>query len=287
MIKTIIVGNDPGNIGANPTTDIIYVVNSNSSSGTVSMIDGSSNTVVAAIPVGAYPTGIDVNSLTNKIYVANSADGTISVIDGFTNQVVNTVSLPLGTFPGAVGVDTVTNEIYVANSGRRTVSVISGHSTATSVVCNPSTQLVNANSLCTATTTDTSGFGANVPTGAVFFSSTGTGSFNSTSCSLRGTGTTASCSVTYTPTMVGTGHHTIFSAYSGDSTHMSSTGNTIVTVTTSSVGGTEIPINKLALLLPLLPPISMFVTGIVLIHAFKKRPSGRGENSPIESQTTV
>jgi len=285
VIKSIIVGNDPGNIAANPATNTIYVANSNSSSGTVSVIAGSTNMLVATIPVGAYLAGIDANSVTNKIYVASSGDGTISVIDGFTSQVVNVLFLSSGT-PGTVGVDTVTNEIYFTIAGRRTVSVISGHSTTTSVSCNPSTQVVNANTICTATVTDTSGTGASTPTGAVFFSSSGAGTFNQTSCHLSGTGTTASCFLTYTPIAIGTGQHAIFSTYGGDSTHMSSSGSTIVTVPTSPVGGMEIPIDKLALLLPFLPLTSLLLGGAVVMALFKKRHSDKGETNPIDSNIT-
>lgn len=58
-------------------------------------MDGSSNTVVYTIPVGAYPTGIDLSLQTNKLYVANSADATILVVDRYTKTEVNAVMLPL------------------------------------------------------------------------------------------------------------------------------------------------------------------------------------------------
>ena len=45
------------------------------------------------------------------------------------------------------------------------------------------------------------------------------GSFSSSRCNLTGTGTTASCSVSYTPSVVGSGAHTITAAYNGDSGH--------------------------------------------------------------------
>jgi hypothetical protein len=42
---------------------------------------------------------------------------------------------------------------------------------------------------------------------------------------------TASCSVTYTPSAVGTGTHTITGGYGGDPTHAISSGETPLTVT--------------------------------------------------------
>ena len=239
VVRTLLVGNDPGNIASDPATSIVYVVDSNSSM--VTVIDGSKNAVVGNVSVGAFPSGIDVNPSTNKIYVANSADGTVSVADGFTSQEINTVTLSQGTIPGAVGVNTVTNEIYVANGGRKTVSVISGRLTGNSVQCIPSTLSINAKTTCTATVSDLSGSGASTPTGLVFFSSNGQGIFNATRCTLAGTGTTAACSISYSPTVFGSGHQTLFATYSGDSAHMSSSGNTVISLIDSTVGGVLIP----------------------------------------------
>src|SRR5437660_1384885 len=279
LSATILVGVNPAGLGVNSVNNRIYVANYNSSN--VSVIDGSTNTVVATIVVGTHPSGVSVNIATNKVYVANSIDGTVSVVDGFSNTVVANVSFPLGTLPGAVGVDSVTNEVYVANSGLRTVSVISGHLTTTSLTCTPSSLPVNSITTCSAVVTDVSGSGASTPTGTIFFSSNGTGSFSTNTCSLSGTAATAACSVSYSPTSVGSGIQSIFSTYGGDAKHMSSSDNTILTVTTSTVGGTEIPINKLALLAPFLPP-TLLVLGVMLgIFLLKKRRSEEGDRKPM------
>jgi YVTN family beta-propeller protein len=74
--------------------------------------------------VGSLPTGVGVNSSTNRVYVANYGDNTVSVIDGSTNAVVATVGV--GTSPIGVGVNSSTNRVYVANNGDNTVSVIAG-----------------------------------------------------------------------------------------------------------------------------------------------------------------
>ena len=92
---------------------------------TVSVIDGTTNTVIATIPVGSSPVGVGVNPATNRIYVANFADNTVSVIDGTTDEVIATI--PVGTLPHGVGVNPLTNGIYVANSFDNTVSVIDGN----------------------------------------------------------------------------------------------------------------------------------------------------------------
>ena len=56
-------------------------------------------------------------------------------------------------------------------------------------------------------------------------------SFSGSPCTLSGSGATATCQVTYTPTAVGTGHHTLAAAYGGDRIHKMSRGTTSVTVT--------------------------------------------------------
>ncbi|HWY28911.1 MAG TPA: hypothetical protein VNW25_06610 [Candidatus Sulfotelmatobacter sp.] len=295
VVATIPVGNGPSNIGADPTTNMIYVVDGNSYNGNVTVINGSSNTVAGSIPVGPFPTGIGVNPGTGKIYVANSpdilnlVDGTISVIDEFTGGIVNTVCLSSqagclsahgGIYPAAIGVNVVTNEIYVAKASSKTVFVLSGHPTTTGVACNPSSIRVSMKTTCTTTVTDTSNSGPAAPTGTVFFSTSGTGSFNSTSCNLSGTAITLSCSVSYTPGTVGTGSHTIFATYGGDNKHMSSSGNTAVNVSDQTVGGTVIPIDKLALVVQFAVEGLLFLSGIcalvLLERLSKKKLSGRG-----------
>ena len=123
------VGAGPKNAVVNPVTNKIYVPNAcgndptcQTYSGTVSVIDGASNTVVATITVGSFPYWAAVNTATNKIYIANTCgdptcqtySGTVSVIDGVSNTVIETVTV--GSFPYAPVVNAVTNKIYVPNS---------------------------------------------------------------------------------------------------------------------------------------------------------------------------
>jgi YVTN family beta-propeller protein len=53
VIATIPVGMNPDGLRVDPTTHKVYVTNLNS--GTVSLIDGATNPVIATIPVGAAP----------------------------------------------------------------------------------------------------------------------------------------------------------------------------------------------------------------------------------------
>jgi len=70
----------------NPRNNTVYVTNSQA--GTVSVINGATNTVEATIPVGSDPTAVAADPRTNLIYVTNSDSGTVSVINGTTNTVV-------------------------------------------------------------------------------------------------------------------------------------------------------------------------------------------------------
>ena len=79
VIKTISIDGSIG-IGVNPETNMIYV--SNIDFNTVSVINGSTNTVANIIPVQVSPTGVGVNIKTDKIYVANSGSNSMSVISG-------------------------------------------------------------------------------------------------------------------------------------------------------------------------------------------------------------
>lgn len=101
---------------------------------TVSVIDTSSDTVVATIPVGGFPDGIATTPDGTHAYVTNGFDSTVSVIDTASNTVAATI--PVGSAPSAVAVTpdgTGPNEIdvrrhqplaYVTNEADNTVSVI-------------------------------------------------------------------------------------------------------------------------------------------------------------------
>src|SRR5438552_5982328 len=106
--------------------------------------------------------------------------------------------------------------------------------TSTTVNCGTSPVVVGSSVTCTATVTDTSAT-PSTPLGTVTFTTSGTGSFGTSPCNLTGAGATSSCSSTYTPTVVGTGTHTITATYSPDAAHSSSFGTTTVTVTATGL----------------------------------------------------
>ncbi len=135
LIGTVNVQNGAYHLAANPATNMVYVVNtcganpSCSGPGTVTVINGASNAVVATITVGTSPGYVVVNQETNRIYVSNSGSNNVSVINGASNTVIATI--PVGSNPTAMDVNFITNRIYVVNSGNgqgTTMSVINGNS---------------------------------------------------------------------------------------------------------------------------------------------------------------
>ena len=94
----------------------------NAYSNNVSVIDTPTNTIVATVPVGAYPVGVTVNAAGTRVYVNNVDASSVSVIDTTTKTVVATV--PVGAGPAGIAADPVSGRVYVANIDANSVSVI-------------------------------------------------------------------------------------------------------------------------------------------------------------------
>ena len=129
----------PTSIAVDPTTNMVYVTNYDSSTtatsgfaNTVSVINGKTDAVVTNItgiyPFFGFPGGIAVNPVTNMIYVINHiGNGIVSVINGTTDRVVTNVSS--GATEGPVAVDPSTNRVYlVGYSVAGIIHVIDGAS---------------------------------------------------------------------------------------------------------------------------------------------------------------
>jgi hypothetical protein len=101
--------------------------------------------------------------------------------------------------------------------------------TSTAVSCSPDPVAIDAPATCTATVTDEAGT-TSTPTGTVSFTSNGAGSFDATQCTLSGSGASAHCSVTYTPSAFGTQAHTLTAGYFADAKHVASFGSEAVSV---------------------------------------------------------
>jgi hypothetical protein len=128
------------------------------------------------------------------------------------------VSLVTGTATWSGGTLTTT----LANPCRGTVTTIS---------CAPAAVAGRRPTTCTATVSDPPTSAQQTPTGTVSFSSSAAGAFSPGSCTLAGSGPSASCSVSYTPRSARPGAHNLTASYGGDATHVTSSGSTTVTVT--------------------------------------------------------
>jgi hypothetical protein len=155
-----------------------------------------------------------------------TASGTLSAISPY-QATFQTATLGIGShailacYPG---------DTHFASSSGTTAVTVSAHLTSTSVNCLPSTVSVGTPTTCTATVTDTTSPGATPPTGMVSFNDNGGGgSFDHTSCTLSGSGASASCPVNYTP--AASGSPVITANYGDDGTHVSSSGSIKVTAT--------------------------------------------------------
>jgi YVTN family beta-propeller protein len=136
-IETITGFSAPYGVAPNLDNGLIYVSNYGqfNTTGTVSVINGTTNDIVASIPVGKNPQAIVYNPANGLVYTANSLSNTLSIINGTSNSLVG--SIVVGAFPGknptGITLNPINNSIYVTNMGSNTVSVING---TTNVVVN-------------------------------------------------------------------------------------------------------------------------------------------------------
>jgi YVTN family beta-propeller protein len=78
----------------------------------VAVIDGSTQTKIAAVPVGQYPGVAAIDTTTNEIYVTNNSSNSVTIIDGNTN---NTTTVIADTQPWSVVVNQNAHVAYVLN----------------------------------------------------------------------------------------------------------------------------------------------------------------------------
>jgi len=102
---------------------------SNSGSGTVSVVDTATNTVVTTIPtLGFLPWGVGVTPDGARAYVANLASNSVTVINGSTHTVIRTVAV--GRMPFAIAVLPDGSKVFVTNSASGTMSSINAETFA-------------------------------------------------------------------------------------------------------------------------------------------------------------
>ena len=97
--------------------------------GNSSVINTSTNAVIATITVGDSPTGIAVSPNGAMAYVTNYLSNTVSVINTMTNTVISTIGV--GVKPQGVVVHPDGTKVYVTNSTSTNVKVINTANNAT------------------------------------------------------------------------------------------------------------------------------------------------------------
>jgi len=127
IASPIPVGRAPNGAAYNPINGMVYVANRDTND--VSVINTTSNAVVATIAVGSMPNGVAVNPVTNRVYVANYGSNSVSVINGETNTVIGS-PITVGREPSFIAVNPSTNKIYVSNHGSSSVTVLRGSDNA-------------------------------------------------------------------------------------------------------------------------------------------------------------
>jgi len=120
FLFTIAVEKNPVGVTYDPSNGYVYVANAGSNS--VSVINGTTNTVIGSIAVGSMPEGIACDPSNGYVYVANAGSNSVSVINGVTNTVI--ASTRVGSYPIGVTYDPSNKCVYVANENSNTVSVI-------------------------------------------------------------------------------------------------------------------------------------------------------------------
>ncbi|MGB8407177.1 MAG: YncE family protein [Mycobacterium sp.] len=115
------VGDQPGAVGVDPSTHLIYTLDYGTGRGAVSVVDPTTHQKIANLPAGDGPTDIAIDAAGHLAYVTNNG-GSVSVLDLASRSLVSDVRA--GQAPTAVAVDPQTHTVYVGNVGDKTISVI-------------------------------------------------------------------------------------------------------------------------------------------------------------------
>jgi YVTN family beta-propeller protein len=132
---TISVGASPQALAVN-SLNRVYVAVSNDLIGSVVVIDGNTESIIATVPVGRGPTAVAIDPNTDFVYVTNAIDNTVTVINGDAYTRPDGTILPAnsvfitdfgGEGPAALAVNPATSRIFVAASDSNQVVEINGN----------------------------------------------------------------------------------------------------------------------------------------------------------------
>jgi YVTN family beta-propeller protein len=83
QMHRVLVGAAPVSIAVNPTNGKAYVANAGD--GTLAILDGNSDAVVAKVPIGSHPYSVALDPGTGKVYVTHTFGDQLSILDGTNN----------------------------------------------------------------------------------------------------------------------------------------------------------------------------------------------------------
>ncbi len=110
-VKTVKVGNNPVDVAFDPGNGELYVANTNSSS--VSVIDGSTNKVVATVAVSADPIEVGYDAVNDEVYVLSQSTHEVTILSS-ANEIVDTISVDADPIVGMIA---PTGNVYVTSHG--------------------------------------------------------------------------------------------------------------------------------------------------------------------------
>jgi len=120
--SVIPVGDTPSDVLWNPVNNKVYTANSQG--GTVTVIDGATNQVLATVPVADDPTFLCHNSVNNKIYCTSPESNWLSVIDGIGDSLIRKVRVRGG--PTRMVFNATMDKLYIVCIDDRMVRVYDG-----------------------------------------------------------------------------------------------------------------------------------------------------------------
>jgi YVTN family beta-propeller protein len=123
LATSIVVGSEPSAVAYDSGMGELFVANSNSDN--VSVINDTTDTVVATVPVGTDPLAVTYDSGKGEVFVSNEKSANVSVISDATNTVVDTIAV--AGYPLFSAYDSAKGEIFVTND-QVSVAVISDSS---------------------------------------------------------------------------------------------------------------------------------------------------------------
>ncbi len=118
--RTVKVGDNPISLAIDRKTNKIYVANTGS--GSISVIDGASDNVIATIPGEAHPYAIAANDITGTVYVTNTYSDAVTVIDVHTDTAH---PLKVGGADG-IAIDSRTNTIFLTHYEEPNLRIVDG-----------------------------------------------------------------------------------------------------------------------------------------------------------------